>query len=512
MRKFSRRRPTKERKRRGVSIKNKGFKRHTTRERVKAPSKSERAFAGVVGHKNQRCCWLRVRCAIESCGKRRAWLRGARLRKSRMRERRWTASSRYGGASHGGWKHTRTLPPPPPPPVGASTPLPRLRHRHRSHDSWVSTLTLHAPISLHSHVHEVARTGLAASSLSLSLSVSLSRFVRSYSCSIILCLALSPSLSFTVCLSVSLALSFTWLLTRAVRYTARGWYRSPVEVLVADTAAVVEVRSTDQSAVVAGRGAADLNFRTHRLPAPCLRGFAGCRRSIRARVAIGGSPGIVVAVVVFPAGRLQTGFVIIVIHDNRANRYARLQIRWGDVRPTSVLSKRTETLCEDDAPRVFNVITIAATAVVVVVVDIVIVAEVVAFASGGNAQRRRQAAGPVRFLWMFSDSRVPRLAAHQFLSAHEENVCVLVINMSILAPGSATRISLGSAYRVVSRRRWIHVASLGQWERRGLQNMLQAVAPKAERSRDYLESCTLSSYNYWNITAVANVDVTHILQ
>ena len=53
---------------------------------------------------------------------------------------------------------------------------------------------------------------------------------------------------------------------------------------------------------------------------------------------------------------------------------------------------------------------------------------------------------------MFSDSRVPRLAAHQFLSAHEENVCVLVINMSILAPGSATRIPLGFAYRIVSCR------------------------------------------------------------
>lgn len=67
---------------------------------------------------------------------------------------------------------------------------------------------------------------------------------------------------------------------------------------------------------------------------------------------------------------------------------------------------------------------------------------------------------------MFSDSRVPRLAAHQFLSAHEENVCVLVINMSILAPGSATRIPLGSAYRDVSRRRRSrsqnHIASLGQ--------------------------------------------------
>ncbi|KAL2740546.1 zinc finger protein 805-like isoform X4 [Vespula squamosa] len=63
------------------------------------------------------------------------------------------------GASHGGGKHARTSPPPP---VGASTPPPHL-HRHlrrRTQGSWVSTLILHAPISLHSHVHEVARTGL----------------------------------------------------------------------------------------------------------------------------------------------------------------------------------------------------------------------------------------------------------------------------------------------------------------------------------------------------------------
>lgn len=65
----------------------------------------------------------------------------------------------YSGASHGGGKHARTSPPPP---VGASTPPPHL-HRHlrrRTQGSWVSTLILHAPISLHSHVHEVARTGL----------------------------------------------------------------------------------------------------------------------------------------------------------------------------------------------------------------------------------------------------------------------------------------------------------------------------------------------------------------
>lgn len=103
-------------------------------------------------------------------------------------------------------KHTRTLlPPPPPPPVGASTPLPpRLRHRHRSRDSWVSTLTLHAPISLHSHVHEVARTGQAASSLSLSFA-SPARIP----CSVIHCLALlplsiSPLFSIYLCLSLSL--------------------------------------------------------------------------------------------------------------------------------------------------------------------------------------------------------------------------------------------------------------------------------------------------------------------
>lgn len=119
-------------------------------------------------------------------------------------------------------KHTRTLlPPPPPPPVGASTPLPpRLRHRHRrrSRDSWVSTLTLHAPISLHSHVHEVARTGQAASSLSLSFA-SPARIP----CSVILCLAFAPSLSlspFLYLFIVSLSLSFTWLLTRAVHYTS----------------------------------------------------------------------------------------------------------------------------------------------------------------------------------------------------------------------------------------------------------------------------------------------------
>ncbi|XP_019695972.2 uncharacterized protein LOC105180973 isoform X3 [Harpegnathos saltator] len=86
------------------------------------------------------CCWLRVLCAIELRGKRRAWLRGAQLRRLRVRvgelvlsSLRWRQSWRR--------KHTRTpLPPPPLPPVGASTPLPRLRHRHRrrSRDSWVT--------------------------------------------------------------------------------------------------------------------------------------------------------------------------------------------------------------------------------------------------------------------------------------------------------------------------------------------------------------------------------------
>lgn len=34
---------------------------------------------------NHRCCWLRVSCAIKTRGKRRAWLRSARLRKLRVR-------------------------------------------------------------------------------------------------------------------------------------------------------------------------------------------------------------------------------------------------------------------------------------------------------------------------------------------------------------------------------------------------------------------------------------------
>jgi len=57
---------------------------------------------------------------------------------------------------------------------------------------------------------------------------------------------------------------------------------------------------------------------------------------------------------------------------------------------------------------------------------------------------------------MFSDGRVPRLAAHQFLSAHEENVRVLVINMSFLRLG--TPRGFRSVPRVASRRRRVCVA------------------------------------------------------
>lgn len=53
-----------------------------------AACKSERecTFAGIVEHGNERCCWVRVSCAIETRGERRAWLRDARLRRSRVRD------------------------------------------------------------------------------------------------------------------------------------------------------------------------------------------------------------------------------------------------------------------------------------------------------------------------------------------------------------------------------------------------------------------------------------------
>lgn len=122
--------------------------------------------------------------------------------------------------------HASTSPPPPP-------PIPRLvgkyPHTLRSNQS-----ALACPRGC-SH-------GLGGI-LSLSPSLSLRPLVP-------------PVLSFSVSLfplsllflSFSLSLSFTWLLTRAgVTQPARGWYRLPVEVLVANTADTVEVRSTDLS-------------------------------------------------------------------------------------------------------------------------------------------------------------------------------------------------------------------------------------------------------------------------
>lgn len=190
---------------------------------------------------------------------------------------RQTAGKRYGGASYGGEKHTRTPlppPPPPPPPVGVSTPPPRLRRRSR--ESWVSTLTLHAPISLHSHVHEVART-VASARHPLPLFASPARTPWAPVCHFLSrYLSLPPSLALPICFSFSLSLSFTWLFTRAVRYEqpAQGWYQSSVEILVVDTADAVEVRSMDLSISDGTRDTAYyLNFWTRLLHHAILRGY-----------------------------------------------------------------------------------------------------------------------------------------------------------------------------------------------------------------------------------------------
>lgn len=56
---------------------------------------------------------------------------------------------------------------------------------------------------------------------------------------------------------------------------------------------------------------------------------------------------------------------------------------------------------------------------------------------------------------MFSDSRTPRLAAHQFLSAHEENVRALVINMSFLRPEAPREFPSISCFDSSSSTRYI---------------------------------------------------------
>lgn len=183
--------------------------------------------------------------------------------------------------------HASTSPLPPP-------PIPRLVGKY--------------PHTLRSNQSALACPRGCSHGLGGILSPSLSRFARLYpllcrflSCSspsLFLCLALSLPLY------LSVTLSFTWLSIRAVRYTARTRVipNASREILDADTAATVEVRSRDLSVVVAGHGAADLNFRTL-LPAPCYDGPAGCRTLNRARTTIGRSGTI-------PSGgdrRLSTG-------------------------------------------------------------------------------------------------------------------------------------------------------------------------------------------------------------